>query len=303
MSKALEFICRHRTTSVVDPASRNRPARRRALLAWLAALVLLGAAAPAGGHYIELRGKLVRDGVLTFGVALTGRPFAWREDGRLRGFEVDLAAAVAGSRGLALETVQLPRGRLLAALAAGEVDLVNSLAVPPAAADEFATVPYLVVGDHMMVLKGNPFRIRAARDLAGHTVAATMGTSAEAFAREIDRQLVGQGLAPLDIHALPDQRMTHFPVSMGHAAAYFVQSRSALVPTLDPESRVRLVEGVFRPRREVGFALRPDAGDLHDAVQHGLAAKLANGTYDRLHARHGLPDDLSPFREPDRLGQ
>ena len=269
--------------------------RRHALLAGLAAGAVL--ARPALAHYVNLRGQLVEDGTLTFGVALTGRPFAFREDGRLRGFEVDFAAAVAHSRGLKLKAIQVPRARLAAALLAGEVDLVNSFAFRGAVPDGLATAPYMVVGDHMMILRGNPFRIRDLADLAGHTVAATMGTSAEAFAREINQRFLAEGRAAMDIHTFPNQRDTHFPVSMGHAAAYFVASDSALVPTLDPDSRVRLFDGVFRPLREVGFALRAGQEDLRDAVEHAIAAKVASGHYDRLRAEHGIPDELSLFRE------
>ncbi len=149
----------------------------------------------------------------------------------------------------------------------------------------------------MMILKGNPFRIRREADLAGQTVAATAGTTAETFAREIDRLLTDQGLRPMNIHTFPFQRDTHFPVSMGHAAAYFVKSVSAVLPSLDPESRVRLVEGVFRPLGEVGYGLRRGQQDLRDAVLHVIAAQVASGTYERVRQEFGLPLDLSPFRE------
>lgn len=270
--------------------------RRHGLPLLVSALLLLATAATAQAHYIKLRGKLVADGKLTFGVALTGRPFAYRLDGALRGFEVDFAKEVAHSRGLALRLVQLPRRRLIAALRAGEVDLVNSFLLDGKVPEDVATLPYLVVGDHMMTLKANPFRIRGVDDLAGHIVSTTAGTSGEAFAREINQRLVAEGRKPMTIHAFPNHRDTHFPVSMGHAAAYFTATRSALVPSLDPESRVRLVAGAFKPRREVGFALDAGNRDLYDAVQHAIAAKVATGAYDRLRAVHGLPDELSPFQ-------
>ena len=269
--------------------------RRRALLTGLAAGAV--AAQPALAHYVNLRGQVVEDGKLTVGIALTGRPFAFREDGQLRGFELEFAAAVAHSRGLELKAVQVPRARLVETLLAGEVDLVNSFAFPGAAPDGIATVPYMAVGDHVMILRGNPFRIRRLEDLAGHTVSATMGTSAETFARELNRRFLAEGRAAMDIHTFPNQRDTHFPVSMGHAAAYFVASHSALVPTLDPDSRVRLFDGAFRPVREVGFALKAGQADLLDAVEHAIAAKVASGHYDRLRAAHGIPDELSLFRE------
>ena len=272
------------------------PMSRRGTLAFLLALLLIATAAAAEAHDIKLRGKLVADGKLTFGVALSGRPFAYRLDGTLRGFEIDWAREVADSRGLELKAVQLPRGRLVEALAAGEVDLVNSFLLDGTAPEGIATLPYLVVGDHMMVLKANPFRIQGPDDLAGRIVATTAGTTGEAFAREINQRLIAEGGAPMLIHAFANHRDTHFPVSMGHAAAYFTATRSALVPSLDPDARVRLVEGAFKARRRVGFALGAGNRDLYDAIEHAIAAKVASGAYDRLRAEHGLPDELSPFR-------
>jgi ABC-type amino acid transport substrate-binding protein len=265
------------------------PMIRRRVFACVLAVLLSMVVAAAQAHYVKLRGKLVEDGKLTFGVALSGRPFAYRQDGELRGFEIDWARQVAHSRGLELAPVQLPRGRLGQALRAGEVDLVNGFLLEDAPPEAVARLPYLVLGDHMMVLKANPFRIRGPDDLAGRIVSTTAGTTGEAF-------FIAEGRKPMTIHAFANHRDTHFPVSMGHAAAYFTATRSALVPSLDPHSRVRLVTGAFKPRRRVGFALRARDRDLYDAVEHAIAAKVANGAYDRLRAEHGLPDELSPFR-------
>ncbi len=270
--------------------------RRRARLSLLLALLMTAPLAAAQAHYISLRGKLVHEGVLSVGIALTGRPFAYRQDGELRGFEIDWAAQIAHSRGLELRPVQLPRTRLIEALRGREVDLVNTSLLegePPAG---IATLPYLVLGDHIMVLKGNPFRIRGPADLAGHIVSTTAGTSGEAFAREINERLIAENRAPMYIHSFPHQRDTHVPVSMGHGAAYFTGTRSAVLPTLDPASRVKLLPGAFKPRREAGFAVLGDNPELREAVERAMAAKVANGAYDRLRVRHGLPDDVSPFR-------
>jgi hypothetical protein len=78
----------------------------------------------------------------------------------------------------------------------------------------------------------------------------------------------------MTVHAFANHRDTHFPVSMGHAAAYFIATRSAPVPSLDPHSRVRLVAGAFKPRRRVGFALRAGDKELYDAIGHCLPDEL-----------------------------
>ena len=141
------------------------------------------------------------------------------------------------------------------------------------------TVPYQVVGDHLMVLRGNPFRIREAADLSGRVASVTSGSSAERFAHDLNRAFEEAGRAPMHVHSFPEDRWTHFPVSMGHAQGYFTRTVSAVAVSADPESRNRLVEGVFRPLREVGFAIRADNDKLHHAVEHAVAAMVATGKY------------------------
>lgn len=264
-------------------------------LALLIVLLALAPARTAGAHYIELAGALVTPGTFTFGLALSGRPFAYKQDGELRGFEAAMAEGVAAAHGLALRIVQLPRARLAAALAAGEVDAVNTLALETAPPGT-RTVPYLIVGDHVMILRGNPFRIEALEDLQGRTVAATAGTTAEAFALELNERFRGAAGEPMSVHSFPFQRATHFPVSMGHAAAYFLKSVSAVGISRDPQARTRILEGAFRPAREVGFAVRAGARNLYHAIEHAVAAMVATGKYARLRAAHDLPPELSPYR-------
>lgn len=257
----------------------------------LLVIALVWPSAPAATHYLKLEGKLTKAGTLSFGVALTGRPFAYKQDGELWGFEIAMARAVAQAHGLDLRVVQLPRVQLAQALADGEVDAVNTLALDGNVA-HVLTVPYLVIGDHMMVLRGNPFRVRTTADLTGRTVAVTAGSTAERFASTINKQLNDVGQPPMHIHSFPHQRHTHFPVSMGHAAAYFVQTVSAVAISQDPHARTRLVEGVFRPLREVGFGVRADGDDIRHVVEHAIAAMVATGQYERLRKHYGLPVDV-----------
>lgn len=273
------------------PPERGRAACRGVAAAGLAVAL----AAPASAHYLRLQDELVAPRTFTVGIALTGRPFAYREDGVVRGFEVAMAKRVADSHGLELRIVQVPRDSLAATLRRGEVDAVNSLALPPGEGDG-ELVPYLVVGDHVMVLRGNPFRVSRYEDLSGRTVSATAGSSAEVFAREVNDRLRAQGRAEMHIHSFPNQRDTHFPVSMGHAAAYFIRTVSAVGISRDPESRTRLVEGLFRPVREVGFAVPAQRENVVHAIEHAIAATVATGSYERLRVEYGLPESISPFR-------
>jgi len=259
------------------------------------ALLCLTALVDARAHYVRLEGELRTPGVLTFGVAPAGPPFAFRQDGRMRGFEIEVAQAVAEALGLELEVRELRRKRLHAALAAGEIDAVSTLALEEATG-ELRVMPYLVLGDHLMVLRGNPYRVGALEDLAGRTVAVTMGTSAEAFAHDLNGRFAESGREPMDVHSLPAQHLTHVPVSMGHAAAYFLHTVSAVGVSRDPHARTELLEGAFRPRREAGFAVPAARENLFHAIEHAMAGMVATGRYERLRERHALPPELSPYR-------
>ena len=276
-------------------AKRAIPDKAGALALALAAFTLLAAVGSVSAHYVRLADALVHKGRLTIGLALAGAPFSYQRDGALHGFEVAVAEAAAAAHGLTLAIERLPRGKLLEALAAGRVDAIATLALPEEPA-ELSRLPYLLTGDHMMVLKGNPFRIGGPDDLAGRTVSVTSGSSAERYAHAISAAQVAAGREPMNIHSLPDQRFTHFPVSMGHAAAFFLQTRSAVANSLDPQSRSRLVPGAFEPRREVGFALPPDNKQLYHALEHALAAMVATGKYQALLEAHALPAELSAFK-------
>ena len=273
----------------------KRPLQQLASIAACCTLLVLSISGQVAAHYVRLDRALVEKGNFVFGVALTGAPFASKRDGVVQGFEIEVAAAVAAAHGLTLKTLRLPRGRLLEALAAGEVDAVNSLALADTP-EGLSTLPYLVVGDHVMVVRGNPFRIEGPADLEGRTVAVTSGSSAESFAHDLSRDLEAKGRRPMNIHSFPAQRFTHFPVSMGHAAAYFVPSVSAIGISRDPESRTHMVPGVFRAQREVGFAVKSDNQTLIHALEHALAAMVATGKYRALLERYDLPAELSPYR-------
>jgi len=94
--------------------------------------------------------------------------------------------------------------------------------------------------------------------LSGRTVAATSGSTAEAYAARVNDRLVAAGHESMNVHTFPNQRDTHFPVSIGHAAAYFMQTVSAVGITQDEESRTRLVDGLFAPTREAELGVDAD---------------------------------------------
>jgi len=97
--------------------------------------------------------RVLETRTLRVGMSASQPPFAVRDrDGRLMGFEVDLARTLANGMQVRLEIVEKPFGELMGALEAGEIDVVMSgLAITPERARKARFVgPYLLSGKSIL---------------------------------------------------------------------------------------------------------------------------------------------------------
>ena len=278
------------------------------VLGAVAAAALFAVPAGAGGAAESVRlahaaGSGVRHsygesglGAIVLGLGRSGAPFAFTRDGAPRGFELDLAEAVAEKMGVALEVRWMRGEALIPALEAGEVDLVNLGAVRGGLPAGIDVVPTLLTGEHVMVRLDNPFAIGSADDLSGTMVVATMGSAGEGFARELQRRVGEGGRVPVDVHTMPMAQYTPTAVLFAHASAYFAPTAAAALQAAGPEARVKVVAGLFKPTGRLGFAFRVGDAELKRDLRLALASVVAGGDYDRLLARYHIPKDCSPFR-------
>jgi polar amino acid transport system substrate-binding protein len=125
------------------------------------------AAAPtASAQDSPVLDRVVQNGELRVGMSGGQPPYNVRSrSGTLIGFEVDLATLLAAAMEVELVTVQKPFGELMAALDAGEVDMVMSgMAITPARAQRASFVgPYMLSGRSILTNS----RVLAAIDEAG----------------------------------------------------------------------------------------------------------------------------------------
>ena len=121
--------------------------------------------------------KLVAEGKVTFGVNATFAPFEFQEGEKLVGLDMDLAEEL--GRRLQLEPVAMNMEfqGLIPALLGGRIDIVNSaMYINPERSAQVDFVPYLRLGNELVVEKGNPKGITGRdEDLCGKVVAVTLG--------------------------------------------------------------------------------------------------------------------------------
>lgn len=166
---------------------------------WLSTLVLLLCGTVAGCSMFHHDGpglttspvisRILQRGELRVGVSGTQPPLnATAKDGTIIGFDIDLAAQLAGAMRVRLTVVPMPFADLLLAVQKGEVDMVLSgLTMTPERNLHVAFVgPYLVSGMSILTKSKTMAKLRRAEeiDLPTVTVAALRGSTAESFAQE-----------------------------------------------------------------------------------------------------------------------
>jgi branched-chain amino acid transport system substrate-binding protein len=212
------------------------------------------------------------EGTLTVGSCRWGRPFAFRRGGRLRGFDVDVAADIAARLGLRLGWRRIACGNQKRALASGRVDVLAGVQRPGPRAGEDSRI-YLSLRQALVVWHGSG--IHGAEDLGPRdAVAVVRGSAGDRWAR---RELAPGGTAI--------ERLTRLERA-------FDRLRRGRVDALladEPLSRSRADGAVVVSTVDVGdyrvFAVSREEPALLAAIDGELASIVRSRTYRRTFAR------------------
>jgi polar amino acid transport system substrate-binding protein len=129
-----------------------------------------------------------RNGVLRVGLDPSYPPFAVAREGKIEGYEAELAEAIAADLGVRVEFVPLALDSLYDALIAEKVDvLISSLPFIFERQKEVRySQPYYDAGQ-VLVVRASNSRIRTPQDLAGRAVGVELGSAADTEVRRLSR--------------------------------------------------------------------------------------------------------------------
>ncbi|HVR20600.1 MAG TPA: ABC transporter substrate-binding protein/permease [Polyangiaceae bacterium] len=225
--------------------------------------------------------ELQRRGELTWGGDLQGgAPYVFEDPSGngIRGFEVDIAAALARRLGVRARFVQHDWSNLVPALERGDFDIaLNGLEDTPARrALVLSSVPYFVYGETLAVRKGSSARSLA--DLRGKRVATLNQTVAHDLLKT----------HPVEIALYEGQQEPYFDlvnervdaVLLDHVIAdlYGCKLKELFCVPGD------VARGVYVA------AIRKDAPDLKRAIDEALGAMVRDGELESILRAYGLWD-------------
>lgn len=225
-------------------------------------------------------------GKITVGINAEYPPFEMVDAaGNIVGFDADLVDAIAKAAGFEYEFVNTRWDGIFVALASGEFDAVCSAAT--ITEERLKTVdfsdPYFNAGQRIAVRAGET-EIQTADDLDGKKVGVQLGTTGDIWLTEEtgaevvrydENTLAFQALAAGDVDAA---------VADGPVVVEIIQA--------NPELNLKVLDGVYTDEF-YGIAVRKDRPEVLEAINAGLAAIKADGTYDAIYDKwFGLPEPV-----------
>ena len=268
----------------------------RTLLLTVAPLAAAALAGPVAAQ--SLKGvKLVEPGKLTYGVAASFAPFEYVQEGKLTGFDIDFIQAL--SEKLKVETVAMNmefKG-LIPALLGGRIDIINSaMYINPTRAEQVDFVPYLEIGNNVLVQTGNPKGITGRDDtICGKTVAVTLGGISESQARADNDRCKSAGLGEVKVLTLPTAQDSALSLSQGRADANYESTPGAVMALEKMPGVFEIAGDPFEVDTQIGIATPKGATELQAALTAAIKAMAEDGSYDALIAKWKLPPSVSLF--------
>ena len=260
---------------------------KRVIAAALIALPALAWAAPP---------STVTSGKLSWGTSPTFAPFEFQRDGQSVGFDVDMMAELARRLGLQSAMLGMDFAGIIPAVQAHRIDAaVSGMYITPAREEVLDFIPYLRIGDQMVVRKGNPAHLADKDALCGHTIAVAVNTLYEKTAHSLSDACTKAGKPAIDILAVGSSAVVALTLAQGRAEGA-ISSTSVITAMMSnsPNTFEPLGEP-FNTNSELGIGVAKTNPELRDALTAALKAMHDDGAYDAMIKQWGLPASSSIF--------
>lgn len=218
-------------------------------------------------------------GTLVVGLEGTYPPFSFQgEDGKLTGFEVDFANALAEHLGVKAKLNPTKWDGMLASLDSKRIDVViNQVTISDERKKKYDfSTPYTVSGIQALVKKGNEGTITKPEDLKGKKVGVGLGTNYE--------QWVRANVPGADVRTYDDDPTKFADLNNGRTDAILIDRLAALEYAKKAPKTVAAGEPFSR--QEAGIALRKGEPELLAAVNKALDELRADGTLEKLSTKY-----------------
>nr|WP_312968756.1 cystine ABC transporter substrate-binding protein [Pseudomonas sp.] len=248
--------------------------RRNLLIGSLGLALFAGLGGQA--HAADDLQKIKNAGTIKVGLEGTYPPFNFQdESGKLAGFEVDFATALAKELGVKVSFQPTKWDGILASLESGRIDVViNQVTISDERKKKYDfSAPYTVSGIQALTRKNDADSVKTAADLAGKKVGVGLGTNYEKWLKE--------NVPQADIRTYDDDPTKFQDLNVGRIDVVLVDRLAAFEMVAKTGERMAVAGEAFS-RQESGIALRKGNPELLAAVNKVIEKLRSDGTLKQL---------------------
>ena len=288
------------------------PLHRRVLAA--SAAVLVGALALSGcgsssgskssssgssGSSSGALAKIKKSGTINIATDASYAPNEFMQGGKIVGFDVDLANAIAKNLGVKANVTNVSFDNILPALASGKYDTsLSSFTDTKKREQAFTFVTYYSAGTGLMVKVGNPENLQPSdTSLCGKKIAVEKGTTQESELMPASSTNVGGGTrldackkankpAPKRL-SFDDENGANLALSTGRADAVLADSPVAAYAAKQSGGKF-VISGAPYGTAPYGIPVPKKETDLSNAILGAVKALIADGTYKQITDKWGI---------------
>jgi polar amino acid transport system substrate-binding protein len=256
----------------------------------VAALMIIAALGGAARAQVQL--PLVESGKLTWGTAATFPPFESMQDGKMVGFDVDMVEAMTAKLKLQSAPSGIEFKGLIPAILGGRIDaIVSGMYINPERSQVIDFIPYLRVGNQLLVIKGNPTHITGPDDLCGHRIVVPVGTVYEKEAQAHAADCQKDGKPALTILSLSSTAVGALAIKEGRADVLIASTATCAALIKESPDAFETTGPVFENNTLLGIGVNKEKSALKDALDAAFKAIVADGVITGLVKKYGLPAD------------
>jgi polar amino acid transport system substrate-binding protein len=233
---------------------------------------------------------LLSHGILTVGSDTTYPPQEYVDPAtqRATGFDVDLITAMAKALGLQANIETDKFDPLLDDLVGKHFDVViSAVTITPDRQKKVDFIPYLKVGESLLVQKGNPQNLRSVDDLCGLNVGVQDGTIEQGVLQSSSDNCLEQDKQAINVVSPSDQTAVIQLLATNQVAATYQDSTVTDFYAKQDPSHFAAGGPVVFPSPE-GIAVRKNDSSMLNAVQAAYDQVKASGVYHQLTVKWGL---------------
>jgi ABC-type amino acid transport substrate-binding protein len=237
--------------------------------------------------------ETLNEGVLQVGSCLDYKPFEFVEGGDEKGFDVDLAEAIAQELGLTVEWRRADFDTIFTAVAAGQFDMVAAASTITEERDQVVDFsdPYYNARQSLAVNTQETPDIDSTDAIGeGHVIGVQKGTTGRDWAKE---NLEPQGAEIRTFTSITD---AFRDLEAGRLTGIINDEPSSQEIVKDLTG-VEVVEAIDTGEH-YGLAFSPDNPDLRDAVNGALEKLIEDGTYAEIFGQYFPGVEVPPEFQP-----